>query len=96
MGHRELFATVIERFDEAELKGPDGMKFAANGDSYVAVFGQGVTVPNREGRVVRRLKTRGNHPTNLAFSQTRIDVTEAETGTLQVHDVETARLPLRV
>lgn len=97
VGRRELFANVIERFDEAELKGPDGMKFAANGDLYVAVFGQGdVTVLNRDGRVVRRLKTRGNYPTNLAFSQTRMYVTEAETGTVQVCDVETSGFPLHV
>jgi hypothetical protein len=53
-------------------------------------------VLNREGRVVRRLKTRGNYPTNLAFSQTQIYVTEAETGTLQVYDVETPGFPLHI
>lgn len=94
-GKRELFGNVIERFNEAELKGPDGMKFAADGTLWVAVFGQGdVTVLDTRGAVVRRIKTQGNYPTNLAFSRQRIYVTEGETGTLQVFGVETSGFEL--
>jgi gluconolactonase len=92
-GPRELFANVIERFDPAELQGPDGMKFAADGNLYVAVFGQGdVTVVGKRGEVVNRIKTDGTYPTNLAFApagRKQIYVTEAATGTVQVFDVET-------
>ena len=94
-GTRELFGNVIEHFNLAELKGPDGMKFGADGQLYVAVFGQGdVTVLSARGEVVRRIKTRGMYPTNLAFAGKRIYVTESETGTLQTFDVESAGFPL--
>jgi gluconolactonase len=94
-GARELFGNVIERYDEAELKGPDGMKFGANGQLYVAVFGQGdITVLGTRGEVVRRIKTRGMYPSNLAFAGQRIYVTEGETGTVQTFDVETGGFPL--
>lgn len=93
---RELFGNVIERYDPAELKGPDGMKFGADGNLYVCVFGQGdVTVLGRDGRVLRRIKVEGSMPTNLAFGhggEKRIYVTEVETGSMQVFDVETGGL----
>ena len=99
-GTRQLFGNVIERFDLAECKGPDGMKFGADGNLYVAVFGQGdVTVLDPGGQVVKRMKTAGSMPTNLAFGpggERKIYVTEVETGTVQVFDVETAGLPLNL
>jgi gluconolactonase len=92
-GRRELFGNVIERFDPAELKGPDGMKFGADGSLYVCVFGQGdVTVLGRDGKVRRRIKVEGSMPTNLAFGrggEKRIYVTEVETGSIQAFDVDT-------
>ncbi|MEX2148590.1 MAG: SMP-30/gluconolactonase/LRE family protein [Steroidobacteraceae bacterium] len=95
-GQRQLFGNVIERFDPAELKGPDGMKFGADGNLYVCVFGQGdVTVLDREGTVLRRIKVEGSMPTNLAFGpkgEKKIYVTEVETGSVQVIDVETGGL----
>ena len=95
IGQRELFSNVIERFDLAQLKGPDGMKFAADGQLYVAVFGQGdITVLGTRGEVVRRIETRGAYPTNLAFAGTNIYVTEAETGTIQAYAVATGGFPL--
>jgi gluconolactonase len=97
-GKREVFGNAIEKYNPAELKGPDGMKFGADGNLYVCVFGQGdVTVLGRDGKVVRRLKVEGSMPTNLAFAPggaTKIYVTEVETGTVQVIDVDSAGFPL--
>jgi len=94
VGKRQLFGNVIERFNAAELKGPDGMKFGADGNLYVCVFGQGdVTVLGRNGNVLRRIKVEGSLPTNLAFGhggEQKIYVTEVETGSVQVIDVETS------
>ena len=96
----ELFGNVIERFDPAEVKGPDGMKFGADGNLYVAVFGQGdITVLDPGGQVVKRIKTAGSMPTNLVFGpegERKIYVTEVETGSVQVFDVETGGLPLNL
>lgn len=95
VGQRELFGNVIEQFNPADLKGPDGMKFGADGNLYVCVFGQGdVTVLGRDGTVVERIKVDGALPTNLAFKGRQIYLTEVTTGTVQVFDVETEGLPL--
>ena len=97
-GPRETFANVIERFDPAELKGPDGMKFGMDGRLYVAVFGQGdITVLDRDGAIAERIRTEGTHPTNLLFAsggRRQIYVTEVSTGALQVYDVPCDGLPL--
>jgi gluconolactonase len=97
-GRRELFGKVIEDFKPQDLKGPDGMKFGADGNLYVAVYGQGdITVLGRNGEIVRRIRTDGSMPTNLAFGRPgtkRIYVTEVQTGTVQVLDAGTDGLPL--
>ncbi len=97
-GARELFGNVIERYDPAELKGPDGMKFGADGRLYVCVFGQGdITVLDRSGRVAERIKIEGTHPTNLAFGprgEKRIYVTEVSTSSVQIYDVASGGQPL--
>jgi len=99
-GERQLFGNVIERFNPTELKGPDGMKFGADANLYVAVFGQGdVTVLGPDGRVARRIGTDGSMPTNLVFGpegEKTIYVTEVETGSVQVLDVDTDGLPLNL
>ncbi|HZF16114.1 MAG TPA: SMP-30/gluconolactonase/LRE family protein [Steroidobacteraceae bacterium] len=97
-GRRELHGNVIEHFNPAELKGPDGMKFGKDGKLYAAVFGQGnITVLGRKGEVVQRIPTEGACPTNLVFAgpgQKKIYVTEVVTSTVQVFDVESEGLPL--
>lgn len=95
VGKRELFGNVIEKFDPAVLQGPDGMKFGADGNLYVAVFGQGdVTVLGRNGSVLKRLPVGGPLPTNLAFKGSHIYVTEAASGVVQVLNVGTEGAPL--
>ncbi len=95
---REPFGNVVAPYEEDELRGPDGMKFAVDGDLYVTVFGQGdVTVLGRDGAVARRLKTSGRAPTNLAFGPPgshRVFVTEDEFGSLEMFDVGIDGLPL--
>jgi gluconolactonase len=47
--------------------------------------------------VVKRIKTDGNFPTNLAFGppgSKKIYVTEDQKGTMEVFDVDTDGLPL--
>jgi gluconolactonase len=99
-GPRQLFGNVVDPSNPAEIKGPDGMKFGADGKLYVAVFGQGdVTVLDRDGEVAKRIKVAGSMPTNLAFGprgERKIYVTEVETGSVQVLDVDTTGLPLNV
>jgi len=98
IGQREDFGNVISADAPAGLKGPDGMKFGLDGNLYVAVFVQGdVTVLGPEGTVVKRIKTAGSQPTNLAFGlpgDNRIYVTEDELGSLEVFDVDCGGLPL--
>lgn len=97
-GAKEVFGNVIDPDAPEGIKGPDGMKFGADGNLYVAVFGQGdVTVLGGDGKVVRRYEAGGQLPTNLAFGkdgENRIYVTEAETGSVRIIDVGTDGLPL--
>ena len=98
VGGRVAFGDVIDPSGPGGLRGPDGMKFGADGNLYVAVFGQGVvTVLDANGDVVRRIKTEGRQCTNLAFGKTgehSIYLTEAETGTVQKLDAGTDGFPL--
>ena len=97
-GTREPFGNVVDRNLPQAFRGPDGMKFAANGDLYVAVvMQQDVTVLDAEGEVKRRIPMEGEKPTNLAFGPVgsgRIYVTERETGQLLTHDVGVDGYPL--
>jgi len=98
IGGREAFGNVIRAGGPEGMKGPDGIKFGADGCLYVTVFGQGdVTVLGPDGEVVRRIKTAGRSPTNLAFGlpgTRRIYVTEDQFGTLEVFEVGTEGFPL--
>lgn len=97
---REVFGNVIDPALPASFGGPDGMKFGRDGNLYVAVFGQGgITVLGKDGQVVRRIKTEGSMPTNLAFGaagEQSVYVTEVETGSVQKLHVGTDGFPLYV
>jgi gluconolactonase len=97
-GSREAFANVIDPDAPQGIRGPDGMKFGADGNLYVAVFGQGdVTVVSPAGEVIERYPVGGIYPTNLVFGKSgerSIYVTEAETGTVRRLAVGTDGFPL--
>ncbi len=97
-GARKPFGSALDPQGLGGLRGPDGMKFGADGNLYIAVFGQGiVTVLDPDGKAVRRIKTEGNWCTNLAFGKNgeqSIYLTEAETGTVQKFEVGTDGFPL--
>jgi len=97
-GEREDFGNVLAPDWSGEFRGPDGMAFGADGRLYCAVFGQGdVTVLDPDGSVVRRIRTQGRNPTNVAFGpdgEKRIYVTEHELGQIEVFDVDTPGLSL--
>ena len=79
------------------FKGPDGIKFGADGRLYCALYGQGaITVLDRDGGLAERLPLAGEKPTNLAF---RLDgneaiVTEVARGAVEGITMPCAGLPL--
>ena len=99
LGPRLWFSFVIEPpCGPVPIQGPDGIKFSADGNLYVAIHGQGnVAVLGQDGQIVRHIETRGRMPTNLAFgpgNEERIYVTEDELGSLEVLEAGAAGLPL--
>jgi gluconolactonase len=98
-GERELFGNILAPdYTEPGLRGPDGMKFSADGRLWVTVFGQGdVTVLGPDGEVTERVKLVGHNPTNVAFGKAgegRIYVVEDELGQMEAYDVGVDGLPL--
>lgn len=94
---RELFGNVLQEDDQEGFKGPDGMKFGADGRCYCTVYGQrNVTVLARDGLVAERLALDGACPTNLCFSRTerKILVTEVSKGQIEWLDVPCEGAPL--
>jgi gluconolactonase len=68
----------------AELEGgvgPDGMAFDQEGNLFIAHFGKGViSVINPDGKLIREVDAGGKNPTNLAFWEDDLYVTEVEKG----------------
>ena len=83
---RELFGNVLEPDTRPGFKGPDGMKFGADGRLYCSVYGQGnITVLDTTGAVAERLRLEGSCPTNCVFALTgsTLFVTEVEKGQIE-------------
>jgi gluconolactonase len=98
VGPREAFGNVNAPDRPPAFSGPDGMAFDVEGKLYVAVYAQGdVTILGKDGRVIKRIPTPGNLPTNVCFGlpgQKNIYVTEYELGRLECFDVDAEGLPL--
>jgi gluconolactonase len=68
--------------------GPDGMAFGDDGNLYVAHFGAGVVdVVAPSGEVVRTLPSGGPTPTNVAFWERSLYVTEGSGGAIYRLDI---------
>jgi gluconolactonase len=97
-GPRQYFGNVIRADAPPGFKGPDGMAFSSDGRLYVTVFGQhDLLVLDKEGKVIERIESLGNLPTNVAFAlpgKKQIAVTEYEHGQLEMYDTPTDGLPL--
>jgi gluconolactonase len=98
IGPRQEFGNVNDPDKPPAFRGPDGMAFDVNGKLYVAVYGQGdVTVLGKDGKVLERIPTPANLPTNVCFGlpgQKKIYVTEYELGHLECFEVDADGLPL--
>ena len=63
--------------------GPDGIRLAANGNLYVALFGHGeIAVVSPVGEIVDRLRIPGLYPTNCIFRFGDLFVCEGQTGAI--------------
>jgi gluconolactonase len=66
---RQRFGNVVRGDLPRAFRGPDGMKFGADGRLYCTVYRQGdVTVLGPDGSVSERIATLGGLPTNIAFA----------------------------
>ncbi len=94
-GRRETFCQI-----EGGI-GPDGMCFDIEGNLYVAWYGSAcVYVIGPRGRVLGKLTTPGDNPTNCCFGppgskwETSLFVTETVTNTIWRYDVGVPGMPL--
>jgi gluconolactonase len=87
----------IQFEEESSSKGfgPDGIAFDIEENLYVAHRGSGnVIVINPEGRIIARIPSGGDLPTNMAFRDTSLYVTEDDTEAVYRLDIGVKGLPL--
>lgn len=98
IGDRKFFGCIFSNKDFQGLRGPDGMKFDANGNLYVTNYEEGeIVVLDLEGKIIKKIKTSGTKPTNLCFGldhQKKIYITELELGVIEIIYVNTEGLSL--
>ena len=100
-GKRRLFGNVVDPSNPAEMQGAGRNEVRCRRQAFTWRSSGRATSPCSipAGQVVKRMKTAGSMPTNLVFGpegERKIYVTEVETGSVQVFDVETAGLPLNL
>lgn len=93
IGKKEKFGNVLlkSELDVKEFRGPDGIAFDNNGNLFVAVCGlRNITILNKNGLLVKRLKILGKSPTNICFGpfgKGIIYITEQELGQVELYEV---------
>lgn len=84
----EPLATLSPAGEGDDEAGPDGMAFGDDGLLYVAHFGSGfVQALDLDGRLVASLLAGGRTPTNVAFWQESLYVTEGLSGSVYRLDI---------
>ena len=77
-----------------DVVGPDGMAFGADGNLYVAHYGSGyVQVVTPDGAIVTSLPAGGTNPTNVAFWQDSLYVTQGTSGSIYRLDIGVREQP---
>ena len=94
---RRHFGNCLAADESTDFKGPDGIKFGADGRLYCTIYGQGVVaVLDPDGQLVERLPTQGSKPTNIAFRRSGREalVTEVSASAVEIMTMPTEGLPL--
>ena len=96
---REYFGSVMLKppREYGRVAGPDGMAFDCEGNLYVAVIAQDITVLDSSGKMTDHIILPGKNPTNLAFDSgggNFLMVTEAERNELLIVETDLPGLPL--
>lgn len=86
---------TLNPHDEGENEaGPDGFAFGADSNLYVAHYGSGfVQVVAPSGEIVTSLPAGGRGPTNVAFWQDSLYVTEGDSGSIYRLDIGVREQP---
>jgi gluconolactonase len=87
-------ATLHPHGEGENEAGPDGFAFGADGNLYAAHYGSGfVQVVSPNGELVASLPAGGRGPTNVAFWQDSLYVTEGDSGSIYRLDVGVREQP---